>query len=447
MEPKSVERSLDASIKDGTAYAVMVGLGETYVARCAVFLGGSRSAVALLSTIPLFLGACAQLLAPPIIDRTRLRKRWFVAGSAVQALAWIPMIAAIFLPAPAGFWTLFAGFSLYLASVHFTVPPWTSVMGELVPGEIRGRWFGRRSALALFMQLFATLVGGAGLWIFKERQHEALGFIVVFAGAFLARVISVGYLTRMAEPPYVPRPEDAFTLKQFLARLPRSNFARFVLFVACMNASAHFAGSLFVPYWTMGLGYGYWEFTAVMMVIVIAQIPSLPFWGRVADRHGNRKVLVWTSVGIAVLPALWLASTHLAWACALQVWSGFCWSGFNQSVSNFLLDAVSPPKRARCTAYLNLLVHGGLLVGGVAGALAINHVPETVGPLRLTHPFWGILAVSFILRSATVAIFIPLFREVRDLPKAGVPMVLHASREVSEGAEVELADEDETSIK
>jgi MFS family permease len=228
------------------------------------------------------------------------------------------------------------------------------------------------------------------------------------------------------------REEDRFTLRQFFARLPQSNFAKFVVFVACLTASAHFAGCLFIPYWKNTLHYSYWGLMAVACAVVGVQVFALPFWGRQADRYGNKKVLVLCSLGIAVLPALWLGSTHLAWAVMMQAWSGFFWSGFNQSVANFLLDAVTPPKRARCAAYLHLVTSCGLLVGGLAGSWASTHVPTSIGPLHWEHRFWTVLFLSFCLRSLTLAFFLPRFREVRDVPKIGVGrMIAQAAREVT----------------
>jgi MFS family permease len=436
VQKSTVERSLDASIKDGTAFAVMAGLGDaTVVGACALFLGASKSAVALLVTLPVFLGACAQLLSPVLIERTGRRKLLFLAGSFVQALSWVPMIAALFAPPPLGFWLLLGGFVLSFAAVHVGVPAWTSVMGDLVPPEVRGRYFGRRSALAFVMQFMAMLVAGAGLEIYQRARHEKLGFAVVFGGALLARLISVYYIARMAEPPYAPRHEDRFTFMQFLKRLPRSNFARFALFVASLNFSAHFVGCLFIPYWRETLAFSYVELMAVGSAIVFIQIPALPFWGRAADRFGNKRVLVVTSCGIAVLPMLWLLTTHVALAVFLQMWSGFFWSGFNQSVSNFLLDAVTPGKRARCTAYLNLLLNTGVLLGGLAGSWAITWVPVQLGPVTMPWPFWTVLVMSFLLRVLTLVLFLPRFREVRDVPQVGVvEMLFHATREVTEAA-------------
>jgi len=439
VETSTVERSLDASIKDGASYNVMVGLGELYIGACAVSLGASDTLVALLSTIPLFLGSCAQTITPVLIDRTGRRRRWYLIGSISQALMWIPMIAAVLVDRKLGFWLLLGGFVLYYMMLQFTIPAWLSVMGDLVAPETRGRYFGRRTAFGILLQFLAGVLGGLGLWIFKKYARGKWGFATIFAAAFLARWSSIWFLSRMTEPSYTPREEESFTLWMFLRRLPHSNFAKFVVFVGCLTASAQVVGCLFPLYWLRTLHYPYWwQYTACVTSLVVIQIPALLFWGRMADRYGNKRVLTVTSIAIALLPALWLLSTHVFLACFLQMWSGFFWSGFNQSVQNFMLDAVTPPKRARCNAYLSLIANFGLLLGGVSGAFAINFVPTEFGPLRFHYPFWTLLIISFVLRSGTVMIFLPRFREVREVPKIGVVEMLYSTTRDYAGSAVNL---------
>ena len=439
MEKSTVERSLDASIKDGAAYNVMVGLGELYVGACAISLGASDTLVALITTIPLFLGSCAQTLTPVLIDRTGRRRPWYMIGSIVQTLTWIPMILAVFVDKAVGFWMLLGGFVVYYMALQFTAPAWLSVMGDLVAPEVRGRYFGRRTALGILLQFLAGVAGGLGLWILQKHGLEKWGFATIFGAAFLARWTSACFLSLMVEPPYTPRGEESFTLWMFLRRLPQSNFAKFVVFVGCLTASAQFVGCLFPLYWLKTLRYPYWwQYTACVNALVVVQIPALLFWGRMGDRFGNKRVLTVTSVAVAILPALWLLSTHVLLAVFLQMWSGFFWSGFNQSVQNFLLDAVTPPKRARCNAYLSLVTNFGLLVGGVSGAIAINFVPVDVGPLHFRYPFWTLLAISFLFRSATVLFFMPRFREVRDVPQIGVVEMIYSTTRDTAGSAVSL---------
>ena len=428
METSTVERSLDASIKDGASYNVMVGLGELYVGACAVYLGAADTLVALLTTIPLFLGSIAQTITPILIDRTGKRRRWYMAGAVVQTLTWVPMIVSVFVPKHIGFWLLLGSFVVYYAALQFSLPAWLSVMGDLVSPVTRGRYFGRRTAICILMQFLSGTLAGLGLWLFKKNGLEAWGYATVFTGALVARWSSTYFLGRMVEPTYTPREEESFTLVQFFRRLPKSNFAKFVMFVGVLTASAQVVGCLFPLYWLRTLNYPiWWQYTACVIAVVVVQIPALLFWGRAADRYGNKKVLVVTSIAVAVLPALWLISTNIWLAVFLQMWSGFFWSGFNQSVQNFLLDAVTPPKRARCNAYLSLLSNTGLLIGGLSGAIAIHYLPADLGWLHLKYPFWTLLLISFVLRTGTVLFFLPRFREVRDVPQIGVVEMLYAT--------------------
>jgi hypothetical protein len=50
-------------------------------------------------------------------------------------------------------------------------------------------------------------------------------------------------------------------------------------------------------------------------------------------------------------------------------------------------------------------------------------------------PFKTILILSFLLRVLTLVVFLPRFREVRDVPRVGVvEMLFHATRETTEAA-------------
>ena len=185
----------------------MVGLGELYLGACAVSLGAKDTWVALLTTIPLFLGSCAQTVTPVLIDRTGKRRLWYMAGAIVQTLTWIPMITALFVSKTVGFWLLLGGFVLYYVALQFSLPAWLSVMGDLVSPVTRGRYFGRRTAICILLQFISGTIAGLGLWIFKKNGLEPWGYATIFSGAMLARWSSTYFLGRMVEPAYTPREE------------------------------------------------------------------------------------------------------------------------------------------------------------------------------------------------------------------------------------------------
>lgn len=426
MDSKTVERSLDASIKDVAAYGMMVGLGETYLSACALHLGASNVVIGILGSVPLFLGACLQPLAANLVDRIGRRRGLYLLGATVQALMWVPILASIFLPRPLGLWVLVGSVIVYFAGVHFASPPWNSTMGDLVPASVRGRYFGKRNAVMMICSCVATVLAGGGLHLAAGERYTSWGYVAIFTGALVARAGSVWYLAKMAEPPYHRTPGDSFTLWQFLRQLPTSNFAKFVFFVAAMNFAAHISGVYFIAYFMRELRFTYFELMVAQTVIILAQFPALYFWGPIADRYGNRKVMIVTGIGIVAIPALWLLSREVWWAWFLQGWAGAFWCGFNLSAANFLLDAVSPPKRARCTAYFNLIVGCAVLASGLIGASIVGHLPKRLPLLdvRLWSGFYILLILSFLLRLLALVIFLPRIREVRDVPNVGVGEML-----------------------
>ena len=58
-----VDRALRHSVRDGMAYSVQVGAGETYFSAFALFLRASAPQVALISTLPPLLASSALIFS------------------------------------------------------------------------------------------------------------------------------------------------------------------------------------------------------------------------------------------------------------------------------------------------------------------------------------------------------------------------------------------------
>ncbi len=131
---------------------------------------------------------------------------------------WAPICIAIFLPQPDGYALMLAAFALYVGFGSFGLPAWNSVMGELVPAATRGRYFGLRSLL-IGLSVMASFYL-AGRWVDWCQNTSALalfgltsknfGFLVLFAIAGLARLLSSWFLSRVHDPPYHRQPKFYF---------------------------------------------------------------------------------------------------------------------------------------------------------------------------------------------------------------------------------------------
>ena len=418
-QPESKEGSLNASIRDGVSHSVMLGTGETYLGVFGIFLQASTLQIGLLATLPLVFEAVAQWISALALDRFRSRRTVIVVWALFQALLWLPVALLPFLfgPGSVAAVSLICLVTLNHVASGFIHPVWSSLMGDLVPIEIRGRFFGNRNRLTGMSSFISLLLAGSILHLFKNAGMAAAGFLVVFIVAMLARFSSAYWMGRYHDPPYHVQPEQVFSFWQFLRRSRQSNFAKFVFFFAVTNFAVSFSSPYFALYMLRDLQLSYMQFTVVSGVATLFQFLTFRYWGGLSDRFGNKKIMNLCGWGIGIVPLCWLFSTNLLYLCLVQVFSGLVWAGFNLAAANFIYDACSPPKRARCVAYRGIVTSVFVFAGSMAGGFVAKLLPSalTIGPWHVAHSLLIIFLISGLLRLTTAALFLRIFHEVRDV--------------------------------
>ncbi len=413
--------SLEASIRDGVSHAVMLGAGESYLGPFGIFLQATTLQIGILASLPQLFGAVMQWASAWAMDRIRSRRRLIVIGTIFQALLWIPISVLPFVlgVGRSSVLCLIGLVMLYLGANGTIVPVWNSLIGDLVPSSARGSFFGGRSRLTGISTFLALVCAGAVLSGFERGHRLQWGYLAVFLVACFAKLNSARWLARHEDPPIHFDPEQVFTFRQFIKRSPHSNFAKFVFFVGGINLGVAFSSPYFALYMLRDLKLSYLEFTMVTAVMVITQFLTFKSWGRLSDRFGNKKILNLCGWGVCMAPLLWLLSPKVLYLMAVQAYAGFTWAGFSLASSNFIFDAVSPPKRARCVAYQGLINGFSVLVGSSAGGYLAGHLPRQ---LAIGNWIWKpasvllfIFLISGIMRLIAAGVFLSHFKEVRPV--------------------------------
>ena len=413
--------SMRASINDGVSHAVMLGCGESYLGAFSIFLRASTLQVGLLATLPQLFGAVMQWVGALNMDRFHSRRLAVILGASTQAATLIPIALLPFLFGKGNLSILFllALMMVYYGANGSVVPAWNSLIGDLVKQEVRGRFFGHRNRLTGMSTFISLSLAGVILHLFEKAGLAEVGFLVAFSAAFLARLNSVRWLSRYEDPGFRISPDQVFTFRQFLRRSPYSNFAKFVFFIGAINLGVAFSAPYFALYMLRDLHFSYVEFTVVIAVSTITQFFTFRYWGRLSDRFGNKKVLNLCGWGVALIPLLWLFSPHILYLILIQIFGGIVWSGFNLASANFIFDAVSPPKRARCVAYQGLVNGIFVFIGSLGGGYAAGHLPQSISlGLWTWKPSFMLLEVflvSGLMRLAATAVFLRKFKEVRHV--------------------------------
>lgn len=122
---------------------------------------------------------------------------------------------------------------------------------------------------------------------------------------------------------------------------------------------------------------------------------TAPMWGRFADKHGRKWMILQTSLGSAIVIALMGVVTNVWQFIALRTLQGF----FDGVIPNSIaLVATETPKRHSEYA-LSLLSTGytsGFLIGPIFGGFLVH-----VFSIRLTFFITGLLLFSFFILSLT----------------------------------------------
>ena len=413
--------TLKSSVRDGMSHAVMLGSGETYLAPFAIFLKGSNFQIGLLAALPLLIGSLSQFFGVWLTEKFSSRLKIIKFFAAFQALTWVPiaLVPYIWGFQPASVTVLICLAVLYQTAGSIILPAWNSLIGEIVPVETRGRFFGYRNRQVGLMTFVSMIMAGKTLHLFDKGETTAYCYTLIFLIAMCARLMSLKFLSRYPDPAYHVKQEERFTFKQFLLNSPKSNFARFVFFFACMNFAAYIAGPYFGMYLLNDLKISYSEYTLIIASITISQFLAMNYWGKLTDQFGNKMILNFCSCGVALVPFAWLLTANIYWIMLIQVVSGFVWAGFNLSAANFIFDAVTPPKRARCVAYQAVVNSSFIFTGSIIGAslaallpavkysdLGMN-LPDSVYPMIFT--------ISGFIRLVILILLLRTFKEVRDV--------------------------------
>lgn len=412
-----IKRSLHNSLLDGIWCNIMSGFTDTFMAPYALAIGASPSIIGFLTSMPNLVGAFFQSISASVAERLGSRQALINPAVLIHALMLIPIILIPYVFTSHQVFLLIVFYAAFVSLNLLAFPAWSSMMADHVPETERGKVFGMRNRIFGFTNVSAMFLAGSILYLVKHflagcggaaaAYAPVAGFTIIFTIAFCARLVSWQYLVKMYEPRLEIRDEHRFTIFDFLKRVRKTNFGRFVIFMAAMNFMVNVSGPFLPVYLLKDLRFNYLTYTIVTLTVTLTIFFMMNWWGLHADHIGNRRLIRLSSLFLPLVPVMWMLARTPAALIVIQVISGFFWAGFNLSSSNFIYDAVTPEKRTRCIAYYNVVNGLAITVAAVTGGFLLSVVP----------PVWGSKVVPLFIISAVgravVAVFLPRFKEVR----------------------------------
>jgi MFS family permease len=411
----SLRGSLRACTAEGVAAEVVAGCTGSAVATAwALHLGGGAAAVALLGALP-FLAQVGQLPAAWLTARLGARRAalWTVA---LSRQAFLPLVALPWLPLARE--TQLA-LLVALAAAHHALAilcnnAWVTWVGELVPAPLRGRYFGRRTALCTVASAATTLAVGAALDGARAAALTGPALAGLALVACAAGAASVRLMARQRGGERCAR-APAWSLPAALRPFADERARRLLAYLVLWNGAVGLSAPFYGLYVLRELGAGFTALAALTAGYALARTAAAGAWGRAVDRAGARAVLLACTGGLALSPLAWIAAGPGAlWPLALDALVGGALLG-GHAIATFTLPLALAPPRERPHWHAAFSTAGGCAFAATAalgGALAagaprlLPHLPAGTLPLHLTF------GASLLLRAAAAATALGLLEPI-----------------------------------
>lgn len=403
----------------GSAWANMVS-GAPFVAFAREKLGASTVVYGLFSSLP-FLGVLAQLPGSWWVERTRRRKPVFLATASCSRAIWF-LVAALpwLIPerhAGARLGVLLSLVVISSAFGHAGTPAWFSWFADMVPERIRGRYLGRRQALATV----TAVIVSATVSHIVDLDDSFTTFAIIFSVAAVLGLADIQLFWLVREPEMPDRPPMRWW-EVVVVPLGDRPFRGYLLYAFSEAFMFGFAGPFF---WLMGLEVlrigKFWSNFYVMMVPMVFSALALPAWGAVGDRFGARPLVTLGTLMSIIFPVCWVLARpghyHGLLATCAVVGGLF---GAAISVGDMSMVFSLTPREGR-SAYLAALALASSLGWAMAPAAA-GAVAEVLRPLRWQAGGWTfgqfhfLMFISVALRLAHVMLVIPRLPDTRSRP-------------------------------
>lgn len=420
----AIRTSLWASTMDGIFAAIFSNIaGGVLLSHFLIELKASAFEIGLLSSIPMVVNLL-QPLGAFLGDRTTSRHNYCLWIFGTSRLLWLTLVVTIAMASlgmtnPHQLVLLTLGIVLV---THFLGAlggsSWLSWMATLVPARLRGRYFGLRNSAGSLTTLLCVPIAGWGVSHWMGGSIQGYGMVLLLG--IVAGLISIGFQYFMVDVnPQVqnahavqPSPGDApaatttqLGIGEWVATLQeilqQPNFLRFLFYFSGWMFAVNLSAPFFNFYLLDTLQLDVTWVTLYNSLHSGAHLLMLMLWGRIADRIGNRSILIWVGILVAITPILWLSvgtrSLDL-WLILplLHVLAGATWAAIDLCSNNLQLG-VAPTRHQ--SSYFAIVA----AVAGVSGALG-----TTLGGTLAELIDGGVLGVFALSSGLRLLALIPL---------------------------------------
>lgn len=406
---KVIRNSLAASTIDAIFSSVFsLGTGGVLLSNFLVELNASPVIFGMLSSIPMIVNFI-QPIGAYISEKTHSRFQYSLLTFGASRLLWISLLIGI----TAHSQKLLNNQTLIILTLIILLcsnlltglgaPSWLSWLAMIIPSKLRGRYLGLRTSAANLTNLLCIPLAGIMISHWYSGAIQGYGLVLLISIIFGIMALGCQYFQVDINPQIQNHQltqfsdtENSNQESSIITNICQdTNFLIFLLYFSTWMLAVHLSAPFFNLYLLDTLNLDVSLVTIYSSLQTGANLLMLLFWGKLADKIGNRYILIFVGLFVAITPLLWTGISNKEldiwlWLPLLHILAGITWGGIDLCTTNMYLT-IAP--------MMNQSIYFAIAaaVAGVSGAIG-----TTIGGFIAQIPYFGgligLFAISSILR-------------------------------------------------
>ncbi|YAF95506.1 MAG: MFS transporter [Nodularia sp. CChRGM 3473] len=416
----AIRTSLKASTLDAVFAAVFsISTGGILLSNFLVELDASPVVFGMLCSIPMLVNLI-QPLGAYLSERTTSRFQYSLWTHGISRLLWLILVVGITSFSWGGFNNSHQLIVLTLLIVlcsHLLgglgSASWLSWLAIIVPRQLRGRYFGIRNSAASLTNLLCVPLAGLAVSHWKGGTLQGYGVVLLIGVVFGIVGLGCQYFKVDVNPKLqntdinypikdelgselIYSPKLTSPPNQLVSSIwQNSNFLMFLLYCSLWMFAVNISAPFFNLYMLDTLDLDISWVTLYSSLQAGANLLMLILWGKLADKVGNRPILILVGILVAVTPLLWVGigtnSLDLwLWLPLLHILTGGTWAAIDLCNNNIQLG-IAPIKNQ--SIYFAIAA----AIAGAGGALGTT-IGSLIAQFTNCGGLLGLFALSSFLR-------------------------------------------------
>ncbi|MGZ3789198.1 MAG: hypothetical protein ACXVLQ_11785 [Bacteriovorax sp.] len=379
---------------EGGLYALMVASTESFLFYYAVKQNVTSFELALLASLPLLMGAIAQMIVPKFVREHHLGESvvWTMLLQIIGVLGILSTVAGTF-----NFDAL-----LFYSCIHFigglsSTPLWIDWASKIIPKRNFRKYMAGRSSytwyLILLFYVSMALLGQYTSW-FKLIYIFIIGAFARVLSCIVQTLIIRGDFSSKIKARALAKSREHEHVQLTAPVMPaelKNYIWTFITWTSIFRMGAYVSSPFFVPYMLNDLKLSMAHYVILSSIPYFGRALFYNQWGRAGKSYAAFYGIQLTMLYISFIPIIWIMTRSYYVLILTEILAGVAWGGFELNqvlmIQNFMHHKMKEGSRVLLGIHMALTNFFGVL-GAVFGSILLD----------AHYSFYQVFLVSSALR-------------------------------------------------